>query len=315
MFDGFMRSNGDGYVLLQYLPIVAGATHILTANDSSSNPKIAYPHKEKEIYFKLSQNNNIIRNLIDGVITSSIRDCNYHIIPHMNNNSIYSLDILPYLMGSLNPKFRSNNTSSFNSYEKTLIQNISDMMLSYTLTYQTNYQFNQSSNIQLDPPIDKVTCYELVDQVDIDRQIVRSTNIISNDIKIYIQSEMKKMKIQKEIEKIKALGVKAKNEILSPNRSAIKLKTKTPDSQMKSTSSPIVEIVESSKSNGKVDSFFTKKRKLPNDLIPNQLPDNVINNSTINQSQSKSNVKPLFYKYNQGFSNAVRRPVNIKEFM
>jgi DNA polymerase III delta prime subunit len=118
------NNSGDGFFVMAYMPVVAGAIHHLCSSDNKIRSKLAWPTKARDMYYKQKQNENILfslqlgnhHNHSDSSSSTSSLDAESssagvqlsiaNLSPTLRSKQIIVLDLLPFLLDIIQPKVR-----------------------------------------------------------------------------------------------------------------------------------------------------------------------------------------------------------------
>jgi hypothetical protein len=151
--------SSDGFALMAYVPSVAGALHMLCANDS--RPKIEWPTVDREQQYKQQQNAHILQSLqigagagagaasndsdsSSGGITLSLSTLS----PSLRNRTAVACDVVSHLMDIISPKVRPVAFITLGLTEQDAVTKAVQVMASTGLSYhmQRTYEANNSQS-------------------------------------------------------------------------------------------------------------------------------------------------------------------------
>ncbi|XP_027719056.1 chromosome transmission fidelity protein 18 homolog [Vombatus ursinus] len=137
--------HGQNFQLMRYLPFLPVAFHLLFA--ANSVPRISYPNSQHEALNKMNQTQNLIMSLVSGV-TPAARS-------RAAPQSLV-LEALCLLLDIISPKLRPVSTQLYSNREKQQLANLINIMLAYNLTYHQERTPDGMYTYKLDPNIEDV---------------------------------------------------------------------------------------------------------------------------------------------------------------
>ncbi|XP_051825306.1 chromosome transmission fidelity protein 18 homolog isoform X2 [Antechinus flavipes] len=137
--------HGQNFQLMRYLPFLPVAFHLLFA--ANSIPRISYPNSQHEALNKMNQTQNLIMSLVSGV-TPAARS-------RAGPQSLI-LEALCLLLDIISPKLRPVSTQLYSNKEKQQLANLINIMLAYNLTYHQERTPDGMYTYKLDPNIEEV---------------------------------------------------------------------------------------------------------------------------------------------------------------
>ncbi|KAK2817274.1 hypothetical protein Q5P01_025465 [Channa striata] len=117
--------QGQNFSVMKYLPFLSVSFHFLFAH--THVPRISYPHSQHEAMSRLLSNKNALSTMLHD-IPACIR-------MRISQLSL-TLDILTLLLNIICPKLRPVNPQLFSSREKEQMRELIDTMLAYNLCYR-----------------------------------------------------------------------------------------------------------------------------------------------------------------------------------
>ncbi|XP_070580731.1 chromosome transmission fidelity protein 18 homolog isoform X2 [Ptychodera flava] len=138
-------NHSQSYNLMKYLPYMPVAFHMLFA--SSTHHRIQYPNTQYENTVKLNKTTNLLESMLDGVSALTKRNV---------NTSIAALDLLPFLIEIVQPNIRPVNTQLFSGKEKDQLATVVSTMIAYNLTYHQARSQDGQYNYVLEPNVEEV---------------------------------------------------------------------------------------------------------------------------------------------------------------
>uniref|UniRef100_A0A8C0JA05 Chromosome transmission fidelity factor 18 n=1 Tax=Chelonoidis abingdonii TaxID=106734 RepID=A0A8C0JA05_CHEAB len=135
----------QNFQLMRYLPFLPVAFHLLFA--ASSIPRLAYPNSHYEALTKLNQMQNLVASMISGIAPSSRS--------RAGPQSLI-LEALCLLLDIISPKLRPVNTQLYSLKEKQQLADLISTMLAYNLTYHQQRTPEGQYVYKLEPNVEDV---------------------------------------------------------------------------------------------------------------------------------------------------------------
>ncbi len=297
----FTMTNPDGFQVLGYIAPTAGAIHCLCAVDN--NVKVDWPKVDKSNYHKTQQKLSILNSLRESKATSVL-----------SNRTLIALDSISYILDLINPKFRQSFavSHSLSKAERQQLHDIVQIMYACGLSYNTSKiidgssamnSFHQQATLQLEPPISELVKYCTSENIVCDELATRRV-YLHQEIRNMVRADLRKYVISVKGDALDAMDTAG----ASPSKSSPSYKRKAGGAD---TSNQVLELDESNEKRlrfSRMD-FFCKPKESKGSGSEAK---DVNSENTMQVSRNKPSVQ---FKYNQGFSNAVRRPVSISEFI
>ncbi|OXB68793.1 hypothetical protein ASZ78_002208 [Callipepla squamata] len=137
--------HGQSFQLMRYLPFLPVAFHLLFA--ANSIPRLSYPSRQHEALTKLNHMQNLVVSMVSG-ITPSTRS-------RAGQQSLV-LEVLCLLLDIIAPKLRPVNTQLYSTKEKQQLAALVSTMLAYNLTYHQERLPEGQYVYKLDPNVEDV---------------------------------------------------------------------------------------------------------------------------------------------------------------
>ncbi|XP_061736812.1 chromosome transmission fidelity protein 18 homolog isoform X3 [Nerophis ophidion] len=137
--------HGQNFSLMKYLPFLSVAYHFLFAHPHV--PRITYPQSHHEASSRLLSSRNAVSSMMAD-IPPGIRTR----ISHLN----LTLDVLTLLLDIICPKLRPVNPQLFSSREKEQMCDLIDTMLAYNLSYRQDRTPEGQYTYVLEPRVEEV---------------------------------------------------------------------------------------------------------------------------------------------------------------
>lgn len=140
--------HGQNFSLMRYLPFLSVTFHFLFAH--THVPRISYPHSQHEASSRLIGSKNALSTMLAD-IPACIRA----------RISLFSLtlDMLTLLLDIICPKLRPVNPQLFSSREKEQMRELIDTMLAYNLSYRQDRTPEGQYTYVLEPRVEEVVRY------------------------------------------------------------------------------------------------------------------------------------------------------------
>uniref|UniRef100_A0A674N8B7 Chromosome transmission fidelity protein 18 homolog n=1 Tax=Takifugu rubripes TaxID=31033 RepID=A0A674N8B7_TAKRU len=275
----------QNFSLMRYLPFLSVTFHFLFAH--THVPRITYPHSQHEAFSRLNSSRNALSTML-----SDIPAC----IRTRTSQQILALDMLPLLLDILCPKLRPVNPQLFSSREKEQMHELVDTMLAYNLSYRQDRTPEGQYTYILEPRVEEVVRYPSLPPR---RQLTYQA-------KQTISREMEQEKMRR-----------AEQLILQRNPTLIQKQEEKKNRGSKLTSNHqqrLENIVKQTtvEARPEVDFFGRaitpkpRREQLSSDRgekCPSLLMGKAVGNSDV------------WFRFNEGMSNAVRRNVYIRELL
>ncbi|XP_063790933.1 chromosome transmission fidelity protein 18 homolog [Pseudophryne corroboree] len=286
--------HGQNFQLMRYLPFLPVAFHLFFA--TSNIPRIAYPNAHYEAQSKLNQMQNTLHAMLSE-ITPAIRT-------RVGPDSLV-LDALCLLLDVISPKLRPVNTQLYSMKEKQQLADLINTMLAYNLTYHQERTMDGQYVYKLDPNVEDVCRFpDLPARKPLTYQ---AKQLISREI------ELEKMRRSEAFQQARNVGRDANNKLgdVAKDNSAAKPTSKPGTLNHEQRLEHIV----------KKTTFEEKPEK---DFFGRQIVKKEVSTLTGNTNQEDSVEKKIgtavgnshvWFRFNEGVSNAVRRNVCIKDLL
>ncbi|KAG3259252.1 chromosome transmission fidelity protein 18 homolog [Ictidomys tridecemlineatus] len=137
--------HGQSFQLLRYLPFLPAAFHVLFA--SSHVPRITFPSSQQEAQSRMSQIRNLIQTLVAGIAPATRSQATPQALV---------LDTLCLLLDILAPRLRPVSTQLYSAREKQQLSSLVGTMLAYSLTYRQERMPDGQYLYRLEPNVEEV---------------------------------------------------------------------------------------------------------------------------------------------------------------
>lgn len=270
----------QSYILMGYSPFLSVAFHMFYATQSYS--KLSYPSSQYESHLKETK----IKNLVNAIKNESS--------PHIRQNinlRTACLELLPSILEVITPTLRPVNTQLFSAREKQQLVELIDTMIGYNLTYHQERNFEGQYTYVLDPNIEEAVKFTGLPQ---HRQLPYATKqLIAREI------ELEKMR---RTERSLTAHQNTSCPVVSPSGSK-----KADESKPKK---PLVVLsldtskVKPREAKPALD-FFGRPVKVK--------PQPKEGSASVQSPQAKPSL--IWFRFNEGYSNAVRKSVKVQELL
>ncbi|CAF92729.1 unnamed protein product, partial [Tetraodon nigroviridis] len=270
--------HSQNFSLMRYLPFLSVTFHLLFAH--THVPRITYPHSQHEVP---------TRNALSTML-SDIPAC----IRSRTSQHILALDLLPLLLDIICPKLRPVNPQLFSSREKEQMHELVDTMLAYNLSYRQDRTPEGQYTYVLEPRVEEVVRYPSLPPR---RQLTYQA-------KQTISREMEQEKMRRAEQLILQRNPAAKQE-------EKKTRGPTPTTNHQQRLENIVSRT-TVEARPEVDFFGRAVAPKPQRAQPSSDRGEKCPNLSMGKAVGNSDV---WFRFNEGMSNAVRRNVYIRELL
>ncbi|CAL8354434.1 unnamed protein product [Boreogadus saida] len=278
--------HGQNFSLMRYLPFLSVTFHFLFAH--AHVPRLSYPHSQHDASTRLQTNRNALSTMMAD-IPPAVRS-------RISELSL-SADILTLLLDILCPKLRPVNPQLFSTREKEQMRELIDTMLAYNLSYRQDRTPEGQYTYILEPRVDEAVKFPGLPPR---RQLTYQA----------------KQTISREMEQEKMRRAEHLMMLRNPAR------TEAPKEKAKSTSDPkpkknhqqrLETIVRQTtvEIRPEVDFFGRAVAPKPQKALTSETGEKTVEQS-MGTAVGNSHV---WFRFNEGVSNAVRRNVYIRELL
>ncbi|XP_053550964.1 chromosome transmission fidelity protein 18 homolog [Bombina bombina] len=288
--------HGQNFQLMRYLPFLPVAFHLLFA--ANNIPRLAYPNSHYEAQSKLYQMQNLLTAMI-AEISPAIRT-------RVGSQSLV-LDALCLLLDVISPKLRPVNTQLFSLKEKQQLAELINTMLAYNLTYHQERTPDGQYVYKLDPNVEDVCRFP---DLPVRKQLTyQAKQLISREI------ELEKMRRSEAFQQARNAG---RQENISSGNTGVTTDVKAAAKAVKSGPLNHEQRLENIM---KKTAFEEKPEK---DFFGREVVKKLISTDSGKPDQEESVEKRIgtavgnshvWFRFNEGVSNAVRRNVYIKDLL
>ncbi|XP_053327778.1 chromosome transmission fidelity protein 18 homolog [Spea bombifrons] len=281
--------HGQNFQLMRYLPFLPVAFHLLFA--ASNVPRIAYPNSHYEAQSRLNQMQNLLTAMMSE-ISPSIRA---RVVPQS-----LVLDALCLLLDVISPKLRPVNTQLYSLKEKQQLADLISTMLAYNLTYQQERTMDGQYIYKLDPNVEDVCRFP---DLPLRKPLTyQAKQLISREI------ELEKMRRTEAFQQARNLGrVNATSKDDGKAKSAVKPAPLNHEQRLENI------MKKSSFEERPEKDFFGRQivKKVAPVVAANPDQESPVE-MRIGKAVGSSDV---WFRFNEGVSNAVRRNIYIKDML
>ncbi|XP_014779252.1 chromosome transmission fidelity protein 18 homolog isoform X2 [Octopus bimaculoides] len=267
--------SNQDYTMMQYRPYLCVVFHFMFA--SNTHPKILYPHQNTEMFFKKTRTENLISSLLSDVHPS--------VRKYLHFSSIIQEVIHP-LMSILQPALRPVNMQLYSNREKECLRQLIITMVAYNMTYQQEKSADGQYNYVLEPNIEEVVKFPGMKQ---QKQLTYAT----------------KQMIAREIaaEKMRMADKSSSVQIRNENTT---MTTTTTTGVIPNHRQKLVPQSVGLKEHTERD-FFGR-------IIKQSAPSSQVDPTDVVKEKNPL-MKVIWFRFKEGFSNAVRRQVKVQDFL
>ncbi|MEQ2231470.1 hypothetical protein ILYODFUR_000733 [Ilyodon furcidens] len=275
--------HGQNFSLMKYLPFLSVAFHFLFAHPHV--PRISYPHSHHEASSHLLSSRNALSTMLAD-IPASIRS-------RIGQLSL-TLDILTLLLDIICPKLRPVNPQLFSSREKDQMRELIDTMLAYNLSYRQDRTPEGQYTYVLEPRVEDVARFSGLPPR---RQLTyQAKQTISREMEQEKMRRAEQMMLQRnpvaKEEEIKSAGPKL-----------------TRNHQQR-----LENIVKHTTVETRPEVDFFGRAVAPKPQGPQSSSDSGEKCAVLAMGTAVGN-SDVWFRFNEGMSNAVRRNVYIRELL
>ncbi|XP_069838245.1 chromosome transmission fidelity protein 18 homolog isoform X2 [Dendropsophus ebraccatus] len=286
--------HGQNFQLMRYLPFLPVAFHLFFA--ASNVPRIAYPNSHYEAQSKRNQMQNLLSAMVSDIAP---------VIRSRVGPQCLVLDALCLLLDVISPKLRPVNIQLYSMKEKQQLADLISTMLAYNLTYHQERTMDGQYVYKLDPNVEDVCRFP---ELPARKQLTyQAKQLIAREI------ELEKMRRSEAFQQARNAGRDNTNKSLE--RPDTETATKPPAKPGALNHEQRLE---------NIMKKATYEEKPEKDFFGRQIVKKVISAVTANTNQEDCVEKKIgtavgnshvWFRFNEGVSNAVRRNVYIKDLL
>ncbi|KAM9599423.1 chromosome transmission fidelity protein 18 homolog isoform 1-T1 [Morphnus guianensis] len=281
----------QSFQLMRYLPFLPVAFHLLFA--ATSIPRLAYPSSQHEALAKLNHMQNLVVSMVSG-ITPSARS-------RAGQQSLV-LEVLCLLLDIIAPKLRPVNTQLYSLKEKQQLADLISTMLAYNLTYHQERLPEGQYVYKLDPNVEDVCRFP---DLPARRQLTyQAKQLIAREI------EMEKMRRTEALLQARNLGEEPGNGLGEVGERVDVGPAVPPNHHQR-----LEHIVRRAVVEDKPETDFfgrpLRRQRVATAPAPQASKEESVE-SQMGKAVGKSDV---WFRFNEGVSNAVRRNIYIRDLL
>ena len=274
-------SKNQDYVLWRFLSFLPVAFHMFFARATCG--KVPYSNVAYENHLKLTHNLQTLQLMTSGMNPHLRRNC---------QSNIMTTDLVPYLFLVTLPNLRPVNTKLYSESEKQIFSSLINTLISYNLTYRQERNLEGQYTYVLEPNIEELVTYTGLAQ---HRQLLYATKqLIGREV------EMEKM------------------------RQADRIIKKGDESAGTSIDSSITKSAGSTSHKRqlqpkKIDRYVDRPQL---DFFGRVIKPNTNKNKEVKSKKTKDDQRitlvintSTWFRFNEGYTNAVRRTIKLPEFL
>ncbi|KAI8878823.1 P-loop containing nucleoside triphosphate hydrolase protein [Backusella circina FSU 941] len=263
------------YELYRYLPYSIANFHRFFAGTTSQDHRVEYPRVDYEAYAAKKSYENLMNIFLEGVHPSKRR--------FLSDVDVVT-ELIPLLMGIISPDLRPVSQQLIKPQEKEALKRVVDTMITYGLSFIQERTEDGQFTYKLEPPVEQFLVFESLPQRSLLSKQYAVRQLISREIELEI--------------------IRRREEVLESNRPKSEILPRSkPDIIMKDK--PIQEKIPTD--------FFGRP------IASKSASENTAENNTSTLKKVAMEVdlqKPeVIYRYHEGFSNAVKKPMTVQMFL
>ncbi|XP_019125345.1 chromosome transmission fidelity protein 18 homolog isoform X3 [Larimichthys crocea] len=276
--------HGQNFSLMRYLPFLSITFHFLFAH--THVPRISYPHSQHEASSRLLSSKNALSTMLAD-IPACVRT-------RISQQSL-TLDMLTLLLDIICPKLRPVNPQLFSSREKEQMHELIDTMLAYNLSYRQDRTPEGQYTYMLEPRVEEVVRYPGLPPR---RQLTYQA-------KQTISREMEQEKMRRAEQLMLQRNPAAKEE---------EKKTQAGPKPTRNHQQRLENIVKQTTVETRPEVDFFGRAVAPKPQRPQPSSDTGEKCAVLCMGTAVGN-SDVWFRFNEGMSNAVRRNVYIRELL
>ncbi|XP_043097625.1 chromosome transmission fidelity protein 18 homolog isoform X2 [Puntigrus tetrazona] len=283
--------HGQNYSLMRYFPFLPAAFHHLYA--ANSVPRINYPHSHYEAFTKSQHTKNALLAMLND-IPPAVQN-------RISMNSL-CLDILSLLLELISPKLRPVNPQLYSTREKQQLYDLIDTMINYNLTYRQDRTPEGQYTYVLEPNVEDVVHFTGLPPR---RQLTYQVKQL-----IARETELERMR---RVEKAKQKRNPHKTEAVNKNQEEKKTEVKKQTSR--NHQQRLENIVKQTVVESRPELDFFGRAIAPKEKpVVTTTSEDGKGAGVVHIGKAVGN-SDVWFRFNEGVSNAVRRNVYIRELL
>eukprot|EP00092_Neocalanus_flemingeri_P030900 GFUD01033557.1.p1 GENE.GFUD01033557.1~~GFUD01033557.1.p1 ORF type:complete len:883 (+),score=321.60 GFUD01033557.1:37-2685(+) len=281
--------RGQVWALMGHFPFTLVAAHMLFA--SSTKQRVSFPTQQTDAKNNLIKNQNVIASVVGDMLPSA---------RVYSTNTALVRELLPAILSVVQPTLRPVNTQLFSAKEKAELTNVVSVHIAYNLTYQQERDLETGQYVyKMDPDVESVVCFPGT------KRLVN----LSYGIKQMIAHEIELEKMRRIDAKLAAVS----SQPLSQGR------TSAPSSRV-NTPVKEVEVALTPKGSKKTTNHLQKLAAKPlaiKERVAMDFFGRAIKIDPAKENKKKNEIvkSDIWFKFKEGYSNAVRRNIKMKDLM
>ncbi|XP_029986433.1 chromosome transmission fidelity protein 18 homolog isoform X2 [Sphaeramia orbicularis] len=274
--------HGQNFTMMKYLPFLSVSFHFLFAH--TNVPRISYPHSQHEVSTRILSSRNTLTTMLND-IPACIR-------MRISQLSL-TLDILTLLLDIICPKLRPVNPQLFSSREKEQMHELIDTMLAYNLSYRQDRTPEGQYTYVLEPRVEELVKFPGLPPR---RQLTYQA-------KQTISREMEQEKMRR-----------AEQLLMQRNPVVQKEKESAASKPTRNHQQRLENIVKQTTVETRPEVDFFGRAVAPKPQRPQPSSDSGEKCAVLSMGTAVGN-SDVWFRFNEGMSNAVRRNVYIRELL
>jgi len=285
--------HGQVWALMGHFPYALVAAHLLFG--SNTKQRINFPTQETEAKNNLLKSQNVLASVVGEMLPSA---------RVYSTNTALVRELLPAILSVVQPTLRPVNTQLFSAKEKSELANVVSVHIAYNLTYQQERDLETGQYVyKMDPDVESVVCFPGT------KRLVNLTY----GIKQLIAHEI-------ELEKMRRIdaAIAASRE---GSRSSQPQQPRSAPTSAKNTPIKGLEVELTPKGSKKTTSHLQKLSAKPMEIKERVATDffgraiKVDPDKLLKKKENEIVKSDIWFKFKEGYSNAVRRNLKMKELM
>nr|XP_008120362.1 PREDICTED: chromosome transmission fidelity protein 18 homolog [Anolis carolinensis]XP_008120363.1 PREDICTED: chromosome transmission fidelity protein 18 homolog [Anolis carolinensis]XP_008120364.1 PREDICTED: chromosome transmission fidelity protein 18 homolog [Anolis carolinensis]XP_008120365.1 PREDICTED: chromosome transmission fidelity protein 18 homolog [Anolis carolinensis]XP_008120366.1 PREDICTED: chromosome transmission fidelity protein 18 homolog [Anolis carolinensis] len=282
--------NGQSFHLLRFLPFLPVAFHFLFA--APNVPHLAFPSSQQECLAKRSQRQNLVSSMATGMGPGSRSRFGFQVLV---------LEVLDFLLEIISPKLRPVNPQLFSQKERQQLAELVGTMLAFNLTFLQERSPDGTYLFALEPNVEEVCRFpDLPSRKPLSYQ---TKQLIAREIDL---EKMRRMEALLQARNADPFSMTSSSQEKEEQKGKLK-------SGIRNHEQRLDQIVKRATFEEKPETDFfgriiVKKKATPS--TADQIPEKNPVEKQIGKAVGNSDV---WFRFNEGVSNAVRRNVYIKD--
>lgn len=277
--------HGQNFSLMKYLPFLSVTFHFLFAH--THVPRISYPHSQHEALSRTLSSKNALSTML-----SDIPAC---IRTRISQLSL-TMDILSLLLDIICPKLRPVNPQLFSSREKEQLKELIDTMLAYNLSYRQDRTPEGQYTYVLEPRVEDLVKFPGLP----------TRRQLTYQAKQTVSREMEQEKMRRAEQLLQRRNPSKVEEKKEEKKSIVPTTTKNHQQRLEN-------IVRQTTVEARPEVDFFGRAVAPK---PQKQKSTESGEKSVVQSMGTAvGNSDVWFRFNEGMSNAVRRNVYIRELL